>query len=75
MAQERGVSVKEVMQEVRSAWKLTKRIMRSPSAAGLKCTMAKPEDSFVLDHERELRLIEETLRLADMHFRPLNPLT
>jgi hypothetical protein len=34
----------------------------------------KPEHSYVLDHRKELRFIEETLQLADVSPRPLDPL-
>jgi len=35
----------------------------------------KPEFSYVLDHSKELRFIDETLKLADVEPRVMEPLT
>jgi uncharacterized Zn finger protein (UPF0148 family) len=43
-------------------------------SSGLEVHDGKPEYCFRLDHEKELRFIEETLRLADIDPKPLEPL-
>lgn len=44
------------------------------SSSGLQVNDGKPEHSFTLDHSKELRFLEEALKLADVDPRPLHPL-
>ena len=44
------------------------------ATSGLVAHDGKPEHSFSLDHAKELRHIEEAMKLADIDFRALKPL-
>ncbi len=44
------------------------------ATSGLMAHDGKPEHSFSLDHAKELRQIEDAMKLADIDFRALKPL-
>ena len=58
--------------------RMAEALMRAHHAltvtSGLIAHDGKAEHSFRLDHAKDLRFIEETMKLADIDFRPLKPL-
>ena len=58
--------------------RMAEALMRAHHAltatSGLVAHEGKPEHSFSLDHAKELRFIEDSMKLADIDFRALKPL-
>jgi hypothetical protein len=59
--------------------RMAEALMRAHHAltatSGLMAQDGEPQHSFSLDHAKELRFIEDAMKLADIEFRTLNPLT